>query len=86
MIFLIEYKRDEGRIVTFKSFEDSERGEAQESRLELELDLNKRGVDREVVLLGAASEAAIRLTHARYFKSLEELVSKIRTCVLLTSF
>ena len=74
MIFLIEYNRPEGRIVTFKVFEDSERRKAADSRLEIELDLNRRGVDHEVVLLEAASEAALRRTHRRYFEDLSQIV------------
>ena len=69
MIFLIEYNRPQGRIVTFKRFQDSERLKAQNARLDLELDLNRRGVDHEVVLLEAASEEALRRTHRRYFET-----------------
>ena len=74
MIFLIEYHRGEGRIVTFKVFEDSERSKAEKSRLEIELDLNRREVDHEVVLLEAASESALRRTHRRYFEDLSQIV------------
>lgn len=58
MIYLIEYNRPEGRLVTFKVFAESERSKAQDLRLEIELDLNRRKVDHEVVLSEAASEAA----------------------------
>jgi hypothetical protein len=44
------------------------------TRLELELELNRLGKEREVVLLEAASEQALRLTHRRYFEDLSELV------------
>ncbi|MEX1027695.1 MAG: hypothetical protein WD049_06780 [Candidatus Paceibacterota bacterium] len=74
MIFLIEYNRSEGRIVTFRDFDDSQRREAENSRLTIELDLNREGVDHEVVLLDAASEDALRLTHRRYFAGLTELL------------
>lgn len=74
MIFLIEYHRPEGRIVTFRVFEDSERLKAENSRLEIELELNRRGVDHEVVLLEAASEAALRRTRRRYFEDLRQIV------------
>ena len=73
MIFLIEYNRPEGQIVTFKRFQDSERRKAQKSRLDLELDLNRRGVNHEVVLLEAASENAVRRTHRRYFETLRQI-------------
>lgn len=68
MLFLIEYKRSEGRIVTFTTFDDSERYDAEQSRLEIELSLNQRHVDHEVVLLDAADEHALRRTHRRYFE------------------
>jgi hypothetical protein len=74
MFFLIEYDRDKGQMVTFRTFEDSERESAENSRLELELDLNRRGVEHEVVILEAASEDAVRRTHRRYFETLEELL------------
>lgn len=75
MIFLIEYDRDRGRIVTIKSFRDSERKRSEESRLQLELDLNLKGIDNEVVLLEAATEKALRRTHRRYFENLTELTT-----------
>ena len=74
MFFLIEYDRERGKIVTFHSFNDSEREEAEHSRLEKELELNRRGVEHEVVILEAPTEAAVRRTHRRYFESLRELV------------
>ena len=75
MFFLIEYDRYRGRIVTFKAFDASERKNAEKSRLEIELDLNRRGIEHEVVLLDAASEEAVRRTHRRYFEDLSELVN-----------
>ncbi|HLL73487.1 MAG TPA: hypothetical protein VK363_18750 [Pyrinomonadaceae bacterium] len=75
MIFLIEYDRARGEIVTFKTFNDSERQNAEEARLEMELELNRQGTEREVVLLEAATEEALRRTHRRYFENLSELVN-----------
>jgi len=75
MIFLIEYDRDSGKMVSFRSFDDSQRETAESTRLELELELNRRGVEREVVILEAASEEAVRRTHRRYFETLEELLT-----------
>lgn len=74
MIFLIEYNRREGIIVTFRDFDDSQRREAEDSRLVIELDLNRRGIDHEVVLLEAESEDALRLTHQRYFKDIRQIL------------
>jgi hypothetical protein len=81
MIYLIEYNRPEGRLVTFKVFAESERSKAQDLRLEIELDLNRRKVDHEVVLLEAASEAALRRTHGRYFKDVRQIVESLRAAV-----
>jgi len=74
MIFLIEYKRSKGLIVTFRKFDDSQRRKVQRLRLKIELDLNRKGIDHEVVLLEAASEDALRLTHRRYFEDLRQLL------------
>jgi hypothetical protein len=45
----------------------------------IELDLNKRGVDHEVVLLEAASEEALRRTHRRYFEDPGQIVKSTST-------
>jgi len=57
------------------SFDNSEREAAEEMRLKLELDLNAKGIDNEVVLLEATSEEALRKTHRRYFEDLSELAT-----------
>ena len=75
MLFLIEYDRPSGHIVTFRKFADSERQKAQDERLELELELNRQGIKHEVVILGAASEEAVRRTHRRYFEDLAEIAN-----------
>lgn len=75
MLFLIGYDRNRGQIVTFKTFDDSEREDAEVSRLEMELDLNRHGIEREVVILEADTEEALRRTHRRYFENLTELVN-----------
>lgn len=74
MLFLIEYHRKRGRLITLKAFDNSERQKAEDSRLEIELALNRRGIEHEVVLLEAATEEALRRTHRRYFEDLDELV------------
>ncbi len=74
MIFLIEYDRPKGHIVTFSSFDETERLEAENRRLEIELALNRAGVDHEVVLLEALSEEALRRTHRRYFEEPSQIV------------
>ena len=74
MLFLIEYDRNLGQIVTFRTFTESEKADAENARLELELGLNRLGKEHEVVLLEAASEEALRKTHRRYFEDLAELM------------
>jgi hypothetical protein len=74
MIFLIDYDRPTGRLIDCRVFEDKEREKAANARLEIELDLNRRGVDREVVLLEAESEEALRLTHRRYFENVTQIL------------
>ena len=76
-IFLIEYNRPEGRIISFEKFKDSERLKAENSRLELELDLNRKGIHHEVVLLEAASEEAVHRTHRRYFEDVRQILDRL---------
>jgi hypothetical protein len=75
MLFLIDYERNTGRIMDLRKFEDTERQTAEEARLALELELNRRGIEREVVLLEAATESALRKTHRRYFEDVSELAT-----------
>jgi hypothetical protein len=84
MFFLIEYDRPEGRLVTFQRFQDSGRLKAQSARLDLELDLNRRRVNHEVVLLEAASEEALRRTHGRYFKTLRQILESASAAISST--
>ena len=74
MIFLIDYDRPTGRTLRFKTYDDSERHMAQHDRFQNELDLNRQGLllEREVVLLEARDERALRRTHERYFRNLPE--------------
>ncbi|HEX5412814.1 MAG TPA: hypothetical protein VFZ27_13270 [Terriglobia bacterium] len=73
MLFLIEYDRPSGTIKEMRKFDDSSRKLAEDTRLELELKLNREGVEHEVVILEAPSEEALRRTHSRYFESLAEI-------------
>ena len=77
MLFLIEYKRSEGRIVNLKTFDDSERSKAERSRFEIELELNQKKIDHEVVLLDAADEQALRRTHRRYFEDVVQIANAL---------
>lgn len=75
MLFLIEYDRIRGKIVSIQRFTDSERRTAESTRLTLELEINRRQTAHEVVLLEAVDETALRRTHRRYFESLRELAN-----------
>jgi len=75
MLFLIEYDRVRGKLVTFRQFADNDANAAQAARLELELDRNRSGFESEIVLLEAANEEALRRTHRRYFATLSELIN-----------
>jgi len=79
MIFLIEYDRRLGKVVTFREFDESSRVEAAKARLELELRRNSEALDREIVLLEAASEAALHRTHRRYFETATQIKDRILT-------
>ena len=74
MLFLIEYDRSQGKLISFQSFADLDRELAENLRLQLELELNREGLEREVVLLQAGTESELRRTHRRYFEDLSELV------------
>ena len=73
MLFLIEYDRTQGKIVTLREYDEQNRQLAESDRLQLELDLRHTADGHEVVLLEAASEKALRRTHRRYFEDLSEL-------------
>lgn len=78
MIFLIRYDRSAGRLQTFDRYADAQRDEAEQRRLELELEVNALGVPHEVLLLEAPDEAALHRTHQRYFNNLAELAEATR--------
>ncbi len=75
MIFLIEYDRLQGRLVNLDRFQEADRLRAENTRLQKELDLHRRGLKHEVVLLEAASKEALRLTHRRYFEDLDQITT-----------
>ena len=74
MLFLIDYDRTKGRIVALKPFLKSESNTANADRLEIELNHLRQEIEREVVILEAESESALRRTHRRYFETFLELV------------
>lgn len=73
MLFLIQYNRHEGQIVEIRDFPDTARADASAARLELELRLHGLGIQHEVVILEAHDQAALRLTHLRYFEGVHAI-------------
>ena len=73
MIFLIDNNRKLGRIISLRTFEKSERKAAHDACFAAELEIGAENPEREVVILEAPNKAALRETHGRYFKTLEEL-------------
>jgi hypothetical protein len=78
MIFLIEYDRARGELLSIKPFEDSDRYLAENERLLREIKLHEKGIQREIVLLQAASEDALKETHRRYFADIATLADSER--------
>ena len=76
MIFLIDYDRRKGSLVSIDRFNEGKRTEAADQRLRRELELRHQGLDREVILLDAPNEEALRRTHQRYFASAREIADR----------
>lgn len=77
MIFLLEYDRHTGQLISSQTFDSSMREKASQARLELEILLMTQNISREVVLLEAASEDALRKTHSRYFRGVRQMSGSI---------
>lgn len=77
MLFLVDYERETGRLISLREFASRDREAAEEARLELELALARSGGEREVVLLEADDQAALRLTHRRYFENVAQLANEV---------
>lgn len=71
--YLLVYDRREGRIVRRHQFDDA--GVALAARFAAEREFDA-APDIEIVVLGAASLAALKQTHARYFKRVQELAGQ----------
>lgn len=73
MIFLIEYSRQNGKIIQLLEFKDSAQTDAENARLNLEMKISNAKIPHEIVLLQAHTLEALKQTHRRYFENLEEL-------------
>jgi hypothetical protein len=70
--FLLVFDRSAGQLVeAIREFRDA--NEAVRARIDREATARAAGQDLEVVVLGAASRAALERTHSRYFGSVREL-------------
>jgi hypothetical protein len=78
VVALIEYDRRAGKLVRFDKFADEDRAYAERLRFEIEREYMRLGRDAEVVILEAASEDALRVTHGNYFYSIDELTMRAR--------
>ena len=73
--YLLVYDRPKGKLVIGPvEYAGAEREKALLRRFELEREFAAKP-DYEIVVLGAESEAAIRRTHGRYFKTFAELLT-----------
>ena len=68
-------------MVTFKVFAKSEQSNAEDLRLDIELDQNRKKIDRELVLLDAANQAALHQTHVRYVYDRLHILELIRGAI-----
>ncbi len=79
MIFLLEYDRPQGKIIRQMTFDDAGLETANSKRLELEMELNRKSIDHEVVLLEAINEEALRKTHRRYFEDASQIGNSMKS-------
>lgn len=77
MLFLVEYDAPAGETVSMRTYPDADVDRVNDERLAMELDLARKGVVREVVVLQAPTEAALRQTHARYFEGLGAIYRRL---------
>ncbi len=72
--FLVVYNQLSGQLLELTRYEAGKRDEALGARFAREL-MERDHRHIEVVLLGAASEDALRRTHARYFHTAAEIAA-----------
>jgi hypothetical protein len=72
--FLVVYDQHAGELLELTRYEAAERDDALSARFAREVVERDRSYI-EVVLLGAASEDALRRTHARYFQTAAEIAA-----------
>jgi hypothetical protein len=75
MIYLIQYDRKQGQLVSLDAFPAQSKQGAEEARLRMELPLLGHHDTFEVVLLEAKNEEELRKTHRRYFERLDQMMA-----------
>ncbi len=73
-LFLLVYHRDTGSL-DLHEYPDAEREDAVQRRFELERE-HRLDPSIEVVLLEARSRKVLEETHARYFRTVRELIAR----------
>ena len=72
--FLLVYDLSKGQVLLIEEFPDTAREVALEKRFSLERD-HVDDPNLEIIVLSAPDRAALEVTHARYFKNVQELAS-----------
>jgi hypothetical protein len=78
--FLLVYRRSAGEILALEDLGSIDPNAAMRRRFDLEM-RERANSDVEVVLLSASSQEELVRTHARYFKTSEELTSDFAKAV-----
>ena len=73
MYMLIDFDQKSGKLISCRTFGESEGDLVRKARLDLELSLHAAGEVREIVILRAIDEEQIRRTHRRYFETSDDL-------------
>jgi hypothetical protein len=76
--FLLVYDRRRSKILSHVEFSIEQRDRALAERAEL-VRRHRENPDLEIVLLGANSFDDLKKTHARYFKTIDQLAKQKRT-------
>lgn len=79
--FVITYDRRRGESTIVETYDDDRRADALQHRFALE-DEHAGNADMEIVVLGAPTQESLLATHARYFKTAQELFADLKSAAL----
>ena len=71
MFFLINYSREEKRLVSIDQYVDS--SSASKAKLEVEIAMLACAIRNEVVVLEAENLDSLKSSHSRYFKTFSDI-------------